>query len=102
MADFERKPVVGYQRHFCPFGDESWCDVKVACMSVSVFKTMAMKPAVPPAVSYRDRRCRQRRRLKLPGQCTRHFGERSSGDTKTRLRASMRVEPRIEWYGQQM
>jgi hypothetical protein len=43
----------------------------------------AMKPAVPPAVSYRDRRCRQRRRLKLPEQCTRHFSERSSGDTKT-------------------
>ncbi|HGD9203474.1 TPA: hypothetical protein ACI7H0_005283, partial [Escherichia coli] len=27
-----------------------------------------IKPAIPLAVAYRDRRCRQRRGLKLPGQ----------------------------------
>jgi len=33
------------------------------------------------------------------GTCTRHFNVRSSGNTKTRLRASMRVEARIERLG---
>src|SRR5262245_61468825 len=34
-----------------PFGEPVQCDVKVDCVSVSVFDQKAMKPAVPPAVS---------------------------------------------------
>ena len=43
---------------WCPLGEPAQCDVKVACVSVSVFDQKTMKPAVPPAVSYRDRRGR--------------------------------------------
>lgn len=37
IADLWRDLRYG-MRTLRPFGDESWCDVKVACMSVSVFK----------------------------------------------------------------
>jgi hypothetical protein len=51
--------VVATEVALCPFGYGSWCDVKFACASVSVFiKIKTMKPAVLPAVFYRDRRSR--------------------------------------------